>query len=112
MLKSEKENIVRELNEKFGRAKSAVLAEFSKLNVDTVTRLRKKLREGGVEYRVLKNTLSVKAQKDAANAHQPIAVQFQIKGELWAQGAPEALYIKTEVDLETGQCELKRGANG
>jgi type VI secretion system protein ImpF len=64
------------------------------------------------EPRVLKNTLSVKAQQDPGSSHQPVAVQFQIKGELWAQGAPEALYIKTEVDLETGQCELKRGANG
>jgi large subunit ribosomal protein L10 len=61
--KSEKEQVIKELNEKFGRAKSAVLAEFSKLDVETVTKLRKKLRDGGVEYKVLKNTLAKRAAK-------------------------------------------------
>ena len=63
MLKSEKEQVIKELNDKFSRAKSAVLAEFSKLDVETVTKLRKKLRDGGVEYKVLKNTLARRAAK-------------------------------------------------
>ena len=63
MLKSEKEQIIKELNDKFSRAKSAVLAEFTKLVVETVTKLRKKLRDGGVEYKVLKNTLARRAAK-------------------------------------------------
>ncbi len=50
MLKSEKEAAVQELKEKFARAKTAIVAEFSKLDVATVTNLRKKFREGGVEY--------------------------------------------------------------
>jgi large subunit ribosomal protein L10 len=61
--KSEKEVAIKELNEKFSRAKSAVLAEFSKLDVAAVTQLRKKCREGGVEYRVIKNTLAKRAAK-------------------------------------------------
>jgi large subunit ribosomal protein L10 len=61
--KSEKEAVIKELNEKFARAKSAVLAEFSKLDVTTVTQLRKKCRDGGVEYRVIKNTLAKRAAK-------------------------------------------------
>ena len=63
MLKSEKEEIIKELNQKFSKVKSAVLAEFSKVNVETVTRLRRKFREGKVEYRVLKNTLAKRAAK-------------------------------------------------
>jgi large subunit ribosomal protein L10 len=63
VLRSEKEEQIRELSEKFGRAKSTVVAEFAKLNVATVTRLRKKLREGKVEYRVIKNTLAKRAAK-------------------------------------------------
>lgn len=63
MIKSEKETIIKELNEKFSRVKTAVAVEFTKLNVDTVTRLRKKLRDGGVEYKVLKNTLARRAAK-------------------------------------------------
>jgi large subunit ribosomal protein L10 len=63
MLKSEKEAAVQELKEKFTRAKTAIVAEFSKLDVATVTNLRKKFREGGVEYRVIKNTLARRAAK-------------------------------------------------
>jgi large subunit ribosomal protein L10 len=61
--KSEKEDLIKDLNGKFGRAKSAIAVEFTKLNVATVTHLRRKLREGGVEYRVLKNTLAMRAAK-------------------------------------------------
>jgi large subunit ribosomal protein L10 len=61
--KSKKEVLIRELNEKFARARTAIVAEFTKLNVDTVTRLRKKFRDGGVDYKVLKNTLAKRAAK-------------------------------------------------
>lgn len=66
MLRSEKEELVKELNEKFSRAKSAVLAEFAKVDVATVTQLRKKFRDGGVDYKVLKNTLAKRAAKGTA----------------------------------------------
>jgi large subunit ribosomal protein L10 len=61
--KSEKETMIKELNEKFSRARTAIVAEFSKLNVETVTRLRKKFRDSGVDYKVLKNTLARRAAK-------------------------------------------------
>ena len=63
MLKSEKEEVTKELNEKFARAKTVIVTEFRKLDVSTVTKLRKKLRDGGVDYRVLKNTLARRAAK-------------------------------------------------
>lgn len=63
MLKSEKDAVIKELNEKFAKAKTAIVAEFSKLDVETVTRLRKKFRESGVEYKVIKNTLAKRAAK-------------------------------------------------
>ncbi len=63
MLKSEKEELIKELNDKFSRAKSVVVAEFNKVNVDTVTKLRKKLRDSGIDYKVLKNTLAKRAAK-------------------------------------------------
>jgi large subunit ribosomal protein L10 len=63
MEKSEKEVVIKELAEKFGRAKAAIAVEFNKLDVATVTSLRKKLRDGGVEYKVLKNTLAKRAAK-------------------------------------------------
>lgn len=63
MLKSEKEILIKELSDKFTRAKGVVVAEFNKLDVDTVNKLRKKLRDGGVEWKVLKNTLAKRAAK-------------------------------------------------
>ena len=63
MLKSEKEAVIKELNDKFSRAKGAILAEFNKVDVATVTNLRKKFRAGKVEYKVLKNTLAKRAAK-------------------------------------------------
>jgi large subunit ribosomal protein L10 len=63
VLKSEKEAVIKELKDKFSRAQSAILAEFNKLDVETVTKLRKKFRDGGVEYKVLKNTLAKRAAK-------------------------------------------------
>lgn len=69
MLKSEKEAVIKELNEKFTKAKAAIVAEFSKLDVETVNKLRKKFREGGVEYRVIKNTLARRAAQGTALEH-------------------------------------------
>jgi len=63
MLRSEKETLQQELNGKFARAKTVVVAEFKKLDVDTVNRLRRKLRDGKVEWKVLKNTIARRAAK-------------------------------------------------
>jgi large subunit ribosomal protein L10 len=63
VLKSEKEELISELNEKFARAKTAVVAEFSKVDVETITKLRKKFRDSKVDYKVLKNTLAKRAAK-------------------------------------------------
>lgn len=66
MLKSEKEVLIKELTDKFSRAKAVVVSEMGKVDVATVTRLRKKLREGGVEFKVLKNTLARRAAKGSS----------------------------------------------
>lgn len=63
MLKSEKEELIKEMNDKFTRARATIAVEFGKLTVETVTRLRAKLRDGKVEYKVLKNTLAKRAAK-------------------------------------------------
>ncbi len=45
------------------KAKVAILAEPKGLNVATVTELRRKCREAQVEYRIVKNTLAIRAAK-------------------------------------------------
>ncbi len=54
----QKEQIVQEMTEKFGNATSIFLVDFTGMDVNTTTELRKNLREANVEYRVLKNTLA------------------------------------------------------
>ncbi|MHC4644357.1 MAG: type VI secretion system baseplate subunit TssE [Planctomycetota bacterium] len=39
-------------------------------------------------------------------------VSFEIEGELWAQPLPDHLFIKTEVDLETGHYKWKGESGG
>lgn len=50
--------VVEEMKEKLQSAQGAVFVGFSGLTVADVTKLRRKFREGGVEYRVIKNTLT------------------------------------------------------
>ena len=59
------ETTVAEMKEKFEKAVGVVIADYRGLNVSEVTVLRKKLRESNVEYRVVKNTLSSLAAKEA-----------------------------------------------
>jgi large subunit ribosomal protein L10 len=57
-VKSEKVESVSALHEKFGRAVSAVLADFRGLTVQELTDLRQQLREASLELAVVKNTLA------------------------------------------------------
>ena len=53
----QKKAVVAELAEKFGKAASGVLVKYQGITVEQDTALRKSLREAGVEYSVIKNTL-------------------------------------------------------
>jgi large subunit ribosomal protein L10 len=55
--RSEKEAVVKELSGRLSKAKAVVLTDFSGLKVDQMTELRRKFRESGLEYLVVKNTL-------------------------------------------------------
>ena len=40
------------------------------------------------------------------------AMSFEIEAELWAQPVPLRLYLKTEIDLETGRVKLSDDTAG
>jgi len=63
MNRTEKEAVIGELHAKMAKARVAIVAEPRGLDVETVTALRKKLRDNKVEYRVVKNTLAARAAK-------------------------------------------------
>lgn len=64
-IRPEKAAVVEELRARFAGSKAAVVAEFRGLTVAQATRLRRALREAGVEYHVVKNTLAAIAARQA-----------------------------------------------
>jgi large subunit ribosomal protein L10 len=61
--RTQKEEVINKLHAKMAKAKAAILAEPKRLNVATVTELRRKFREAQVDYKVVKNTLAQRAAK-------------------------------------------------
>ena len=57
----QKKAVVEGLADKLGRCASSVLVKYEGITVDEDTKMRKALREAGVEYAVIKNTLIGKA---------------------------------------------------
>lgn len=66
--------------------------------------LQRQLREAllAFEPRLTGNTLRVVVNADGKRMDQQSLV-FNIESEMWAQPIPLNLYLKTEVDLETGR---------
>jgi len=63
------------------------------------------------EPRIIPGSLRVRvvAQPEAMDSN---AVTFEITGDLWALPAPDPLYYRTQVDLETGRFEIRDRAHG
>ncbi|MCX7842029.1 MAG: 50S ribosomal protein L10 [Clostridia bacterium] len=60
----QKKEVVREISEKIKSAKAMVFADYRGLTVEQDTELRNALRKAGVEYKVVKNTLTRFAAKE------------------------------------------------
>ena len=77
-----KKTIVANIKEKFEKAQTVVLVDYRGLTVAEDTELRNQLRQAGVEYCVLKNTMINLATKEmgfdqmAAHLEGPTAVAF------------------------------------
>ncbi len=61
MNKDQKKELIDELHGKFVGAKAAILTEYKGLTVAQITELRNELRKSQVEYKVVKNTLAIRA---------------------------------------------------
>jgi type VI secretion system protein ImpF len=61
------------------------------------------------EPRIVPGTLAARVVMEDANApgRGPAVVALEIRGELCPLPMPEALFLKTEVDLETGHCTVR-----
>lgn len=61
---NDKRQLVEELHQKFEESKIVILTDYKGLDVDTINALRRKLKEANVEYRVVKNTLLIRASEE------------------------------------------------
>ncbi len=66
MNRAEKQDVVKELNETFKGNKSVLLINFTGVNVEDSTNLRRKISEMECGYRVIKNRLALRALKDTS----------------------------------------------
>jgi len=79
-----KKAIVEELHDKFSKSKVVIITDYKGLDVASVNLLRRKLREADVEYKVVKNTLLVRASentdaeliKDSFKGPSAIAISY------------------------------------
>jgi len=63
-----KKKIVEELHDKFSRSKVVIVTDYKGLDVATISDLRRKLREADVEFKVVKNTLLIRASEETGVA--------------------------------------------
>lgn len=90
MLKAEKTKLVEELKQKLQNSHSLFLADFTGLNVEDMTRLRRNLKEKDIQFRISKNSLARLAASQADKAaiiaylEGPIGLAFITGDPTWA----------------------------
>ena len=61
----EKKKIVEDMRERFSKSKVVFITDYKGLDVTTISALRKKLRETESEYKVVKNSLFIRASEES-----------------------------------------------
>lgn len=90
MNRTEKEALIDELHEEFGKTPHAILVDFRGLTVPAVTKFRRNVREAGSHYRVVKNSLALRAVK--GTPLEKLAAHFEgATGVAYSSSDPVAL---------------------
>lgn len=88
LTKEQKKNLLERLRDRFSRSKAAVFTNYQGLKVNEVNTLRTKLKEKGIDYKVVKNSLVKLALKDKnikveeSVLDKPLAVAFGYEDEI------------------------------
>lgn len=105
----DKKKVVEDLRDKFAKTKVLIVTDYKGLPVESLNGLRRKLREAGVQYQVVKNTLLRRASQDTDFA----LVQDSFKGPsaiAFSYDDPVApAKILTQFAKEDDKLELKLG---
>ncbi|MBX3410435.1 MAG: type VI secretion system baseplate subunit TssE [Phycisphaeraceae bacterium] len=77
------------------------LSDIERMVQDAILNFEPRILRAGLTVRVLPPS------DDPFDHQTPQRFEFEISGDLCPLPMPEALYVRTEVDLETGRCEIK-----
>ena len=105
----QKKKVAEDLRERFSRSKIVIVTDYKGLNVTAINSLRRKLREADIEYRVVKNTLLIRAaeatdvEKISEHFTGPSAVAISYDDPV----APAK--VLTKFSEEHQQLEIKTG---
>ncbi len=104
--KDQKKEILKDLDDKFGRSKAVYFADYRGLSVKDIANLRKALREEGVDFRVAKKTLM---QLSLKNSDLPEAPSEVMQGPVGAAFGYDdvILAVKTLHNFSKGNDNLK-----
>ncbi len=90
MNRTEKQETVEQLNKDFEVLAGVFALDFRGLKVEEATKLRRKIRESGSKYRVVKNTLALRSLK--GTSLEPIHVHLKgMTGLAYTEADPAAL---------------------
>lgn len=75
--RTDKEQMVKAITEKFSKARGAFIVDFKGMKVEQVTNLRKKLHQSESEMKVVRNTLAKRAFKDHPTVDKALATSMR-----------------------------------
>ncbi len=109
MTRTEKENVVKELNRKFEDAKFAFVADYSGLNVADISDLRRRLREESAEFKVVVNTLTRLAVKNTGFDTLTDFLQGPVAVAVGAEDSASVAKVLTRFSKDQPNLEIKAG---
>jgi large subunit ribosomal protein L10 len=109
MNRTEKQQLIDELHGEFGRSEHAIVVDFKGLSVNAATEFRRKVRASGSSYRVVKNSLALRAAK--GTPLEKLGSHFDGTTGIAYTGRDPVALAKTLVDFikDNPQLTLKGG---
>ena len=119
-----RDNVLRDLNWLFNATQSSIAFDDDPVLMGSVinygmpplagrpasqydmTELARALREVILRFepRIIAHTLKVSAERAKGDSHNVLG--FRIEGQLWSQPIPLEIYMRTEIDLESGLTQV------
>lgn len=97
MNRAQKQEQIDSLREEFGKSAHAIVVDFRGLTVPAVTEFRRKIRQSGSRYRVVKNSLALRAIKDTPL--EKLAAKFEGTSGVAYTGSDPVALAKVLVDF-------------